>query len=106
VPSPNYINGATNTPPFTVISFPKPFEPAAWEGFGSTLLLTMGVGIFVSFFVLKPMEDRRQERDLKAIEELRKKIPQDVFAATMGKFVPDAIYEAVKNDVLDRGFVR
>lgn len=78
---------------------------ASWLQTGSILLITIGIGVLVSVFFIKPMEDRRQERQLMALEELRQKIQQDVLAATMGKLVLPSIFAVVKRDVFERGFV-
>jgi hypothetical protein len=71
----------------------------------AVLVYTLGAAHFVSVAFIKRIEDSRHEDQLEVIETLRQKIQQDVLAATMGKFVPSAIFAVVKRDVLERGFI-
>ncbi|MEY2519536.1 MAG: hypothetical protein QOF24_1295 [Verrucomicrobiota bacterium] len=87
------------------ISFVKTPSVAIWERVASSLCYILGISLFVSTVIIKGIEEVRQADQAKIIEKMREKIQEDVFEATMGKFISKEIVSVVKRDVLERALV-
>lgn len=84
-------------------------KPHYFESIGnlsSNFLLTLSISIFISMFILQKIEKSEKKRAADQLNEIRKKINEDVFNTLFQTLVPNEIYDVIKNEIIKCQLVR